>query len=156
MQRRTLLTLGVALGVAVIAVGSIQLFAVGTATSAGEAPNAAASLEPVNGADLHRIRLSPLAAQRLGLQTDIVRSAKLAGVGARLRSVPYTALLYDDRGTTWVYTSLEPLVFVRARVDVALIDGQRVILRKGPALGTKVATVGAAELYGSEFEITDE
>jgi hypothetical protein len=156
MQRRTVLTLGVAFVVALIAVGSIQLFAVGTATSAGEEPNAAASLEAVNGADLHRIRLSPLAAERIGLQTDVVRSAKSAALGTSATSVPYSALLYDDQGATWVYTRVKPLVFVRARVDVALIDGERVILSRGPALGTKVATLGAAELYGTEFETTDD
>jgi hypothetical protein len=156
MQRRTVLTLGVAFVVALIAVGSIQLFAVGTATSAGEEPNAAASLEAVNGADRHRIRLSPLAAQRIGLQTDVVRSAKSAALGTSSTSVPYSALLYDDQGATWVYTRVKPLVFVRARVDVALIDDQRVILSRGPALGTKVATLGAAELYGTEFETTDD
>jgi hypothetical protein len=156
MQRRTVLTLGVAFIVALIAVGSIQLFAVGTATSAGEAPNAAASLEPANGANLHRIRLSPLAAQRIGLQTDIVRTTKATGVGTFMKSVPYSALLYDDQGATWVYTRVKPLVFVRARVDVVLIDGQHVILSKGPELGTKVATLGAAELYGTEFETADD
>jgi hypothetical protein len=154
MQRRTVLTLGIAFLLTVIAVGSIQLFAVGTATSASEEPNAAASLEAVDGADVHRVRLSPLAAQRIGLQTDIVRST--TSTGAPMTSVPYSALLYDDKGATWVYTRVKPLVFVRARVDVTLIDGRRVILSKGPALGTKVATLGAAELFGTEFETTDD
>jgi hypothetical protein len=100
------------------------------------------------------VRLSPLAAQRIGLQTDIVRSTTLTG--APMTSVPYSALLYDDKGATWVYTRVKPLVFVRARVDVTLSAGRRVILSKGPALGTKVATLGAAELFGTEFETTDD
>jgi hypothetical protein len=156
MKRRTQLTLGVAFVLAFVAVGSIQLFAVGTATSANEEVNTAATLDPVKGTDLLRIRLSPLAAQRLGLKTDFVRGTKLVRKGAPMNSVPYGSLLYDDQGATWVYRAIQPLVFVRMRVDVDLIDGARVILSKGPAVGTRVATVGTAELYGSEFEITDE
>jgi len=156
MQRRTQLTLGVALVLVLVAVGSIQLFGAGAATSAEEAENTGATLEPVKGTDLVRVRVSPLAAHRLGLKTDFVRGTKLVRSGTPMRSVPYSSLLYDDQGETWIYRAVEPLLFVRTRVDVDLIDGARVILSGGPALGTKVATVGAAELYGSEFEITDD
>ncbi len=40
----------------------------------------------------------------------------------------------------------------RKRVGVESIAGDRVVLSDGPSPGTAVATVGAAELFGTEFE----
>jgi hypothetical protein len=156
MRRSTVVTLAIALVLALIAAGSIELFAGDGAAAAAEEENGAASVEPVTGSDLSRIRLSPVAADRIGLRTDSVRSAKTAKGGSARKAIPYTSLLYDDQGKTWVYVIQKPLVFVRAPVEVAFIDGSRVVLSKGPDLGTPVATVGAAELYGTEFEITDD
>jgi hypothetical protein len=156
MRRSTVLTLGIALVLALIAAGSIEIFAGEGAAAAAEEENSAASVEPVTGSDLSRIRLSKLAANRIGLRTDTVRSAKAVNGGSAVKAVPYTALLYDDHGETWVYVSQKPLLFVRAPVQVAFIDGTRVVLSKGPEVGTPVATVGAAELFGTEFEVTDD
>jgi hypothetical protein len=64
--------------------------------------------------------------------------------------VPYSALIYDLQGNTWVYTSSEPLVFIRQPVVVDYIDGDNVVLLQGPAAGTEVVTVGVAELYGAD------
>jgi hypothetical protein len=36
------------------------------------------------------------------------------------------------------------------------IDGDRAILSDGPAPGTEVVTVGAAELLGTEYEVGEE
>ena len=44
----------------------------------------------------------------------------------------------------------EPLTFVRHRVVIDKIDRGLAVLQDGPAVGTKVVTVGAAELYGAE------
>jgi hypothetical protein len=64
--------------------------------------------------------------------------------------VPYSALLYDLDGSTWIYVSPEPLVFMRQPVTVDFIEGDRAILSDGPSVGTIVATVGVAELYGAD------
>lgn len=77
----------------------------------------------------------------------------LIGSGAQRLTVPYQAVLYDDRGAAWVYTSPEPLVFVRARVQVDHIEGQTAVLADGPRAGTNVVTVGVAELYGAEVGV---
>jgi hypothetical protein len=66
------------------------------------------------------------------------------------KAVPYSAIIYDRNGQTWVFTNPEPNVFVRARIDVDFIDGRRAYLKEGPALDTKVVTAGAAELMGVE------
>lgn len=73
--------------------------------------------------------------------------------GGVRKVVPYSAVLYDPRGKTWVYTSPEPLVFVRQPIVVDFIEGDRAVLKEGPAVGTEVVTAGAAELFGVENKI---
>ena len=67
--------------------------------------------------------------------------------------VPYSALIYDPFGLTWIYTSPEPRTFVRHQVQVDYIEGDVAILSDGPPTGTVVASVAVAELYGTEFEV---
>ena len=66
--------------------------------------------------------------------------------------VPYAALLYDASGKTWVYTNPAPRVYQRQAVTVAKVEGGMVTATAGPAVGTAVVTVGAAELFGAEFD----
>jgi membrane fusion protein, heavy metal efflux system len=42
---------------------------------------------------------------------------------------------------------------MRERVTVEFIEGDQAVLSKGPAEGSAVVTVGAAELYGTEFGV---
>jgi hypothetical protein len=101
----------------------------------------------IAGSPLSRVTLSSSAALRIGAKTAAVR-------GTRGRKVvPYSAVLYDERGRTWVYTSPSPLAFVRAPVSVQAIRGDVAVLSTGPPVGTDVATVGVAELFGAEFEV---
>jgi hypothetical protein len=72
--------------------------------------------------------------------------------GKQQKVIPYAAVLYDPHGNTWTYTNPEPLVFVRHRIDVEFIEGDRAVLREGPATGTTVVTAGAAELFGVEHK----
>jgi hypothetical protein len=72
--------------------------------------------------------------------------------GKPQKVIPYAAELYDPRGDTWTYTNPEPLIFVRHRIDVDFIEGDRAVLREGPATGTTVVTAGAAELFGVEHK----
>jgi hypothetical protein len=103
------------------------------------------------------VTLSARAAERLGIETAPTGggdpAGRLVGVGARgaRTVVPYSAVLYDARGDTWVYTNPEPLVFVRERVSVESIDGNRVFLTNGPPAGTTIVTVGGAELLAAEL-----
>lgn len=85
-------------------------------------------------------------------QRVVVRIAQ-PGSGTLQKVVPYSAILYDIRGDTWIYTNPQPLVFIRHAVVVEHVDKDLAILTEGPAVGTRVATVGAAELMGIEQEI---
>ena len=133
-----------------------------------------AKLEKIQGSDLSKVTLSPKAAERLDIKTAALRdeqvkarkpaTAKPTAVTASAkeradaaqsdgtrRVVPTSAILYDAKGKTWVYTNPEPLVFVRHAVSIDYIDGDRAVLLDGPASGTTVVTVGAAELLGTEY-----
>ena len=87
-----------------------------------------------------------------GLQAGQSVGVRLAEPGSNTpkKVVPYSAILYDLTGDTWVYTNPEPSVFVREQVDIERIDEDLAVLNKGPAAGTQVVTIGAAELYGAE------
>jgi hypothetical protein len=107
-----------------------------------------AKLEPLPGKEgVKRVRLTAEGARRTGLQTATVRRS------GKHKLIPYEALLYDAGGRAYVYTSPEPLSFVRAEVRVDRIEGTRVLASDAPPVGTKVVTVGAAEVYGTELEI---
>lgn len=122
----------------------------GDMSSAGD--SRAARLEPVSGESMPRVVLTEPAAERIGIQTVAVRAtSQLASMsGAQRTVIPYSAVLYDVNGDTWVYTNVEPLVFVRHRVSIDRIDGDNAVLLDGPPPGTMTVTVGAAELYGTE------
>lgn len=70
--------------------------------------------------------------------------------GDRL-TVPFSAILHDAFGGTWVYTRLGPHVYSRQRVELQHVAGDIAVLSRGPEPGTEVVTVGAVELFGTEF-----
>ena len=113
------------------------------ATAAGQEP---VIKEEVGDSDIHTLTLTAQAVERLGLTTAEVAASDDG------TTVPYAALIYDSQGNTWVYTTPEQRVFVRAAVEVDRIDGDTVHLSDGPEPGTSVVTLGAAELFGAEFD----
>jgi biotin carboxyl carrier protein len=77
----------------------------------------------------------------------------LLGSGAQQKVVPYASVIYDLKGDTWAYVNTQPLTFVREHLAVDYIDGELAVVSQGPATGTPVVTVGAAELFGTEFGV---
>jgi len=67
-------------------------------------------------------------------------------------AIPFSSVFYDPTGTAWIYVVEGERAYRRARVDVLRRDGEQAVLARGPDLGTGVVSVGAAELYGAEFE----
>jgi len=121
-------------------------------TSAGDYEAASydgppAELESVEGTDVQRVTFTAFGAKQVGLQT-----AEVSGNGEQ-KVVPYAAVLFDAEGNTFTYTSPEPLTFVREDIEVDHVDGDRAVLSEGPPDGTEVVTVGAQEVYGTEFEV---
>lgn len=65
--------------------------------------------------------------------------------------VPWSAVLHDIHGGAWVYETIGPHVFSRRRVEVLRVAGDLAVLKRGPAPGARVVSVGAAELFSTEF-----
>ena len=118
-----------------------------TSEDAAAGESEPAHVEAISGRDVSRVTLSQSAAERLGLETTPIRSR------AGRKIAPYSAILYDEHGKTWVYTSPARLTFVRAEVEIAAIRRDEAILSSGPPVGTEVVSVAAAEVYGTEFEV---
>jgi hypothetical protein len=108
-----------------------------------------ATVEHVEGSeDVSRLTLTAKAVERIGIQTTPISETTVAG--KRRKVVPYGAVLYDAEGKTSVYVSSAPNTYVREPITVDFIQGDRAVLVAGPAAGTAIVTVGAAELYGTE------
>jgi hypothetical protein len=140
------------LAVAGLLVAGFQLSACTQAPAEADSGTAEpATVEHIEGSDVSQVTLTAKAAQRLGIQTAPIRRATVNG---RSRTVaPYGAVLYDAKGETWVYVGRGPRSFVRERIIVDDIEGDQAVLTDGPATGTLVVTVGAAELYGTELGV---
>ena len=65
--------------------------------------------------------------------------------------VPFNAVLHDIHGGQWVYEAIAPHTYTRRRVQVTRLVGDVAALASGPAVGAKIVTDGAAELFGTEF-----
>jgi hypothetical protein len=117
-----------------------------------------ATIEHVEGTGVSRITLTALAAERLGIETAKVETTRIGGAGGSTgtsakSSIPFSAVIYDANGRGWTYTNPEPLVFMRERIVVDREVGKVAFLNDGPPPGTTVVTVGAQELWGTEYEV---
>jgi hypothetical protein len=140
-----------------LAFGSLLLLACAQSeATAKEIKTPPVSVEPIQGSAVSRVTLVQRAAERLAIRTDPVGEIPIAPRGIfgapiipRL-VVPYSAVIYDLTGNTWVYTNPAPLVYVREPVHVDFVQDGTAVLFSGPPLGTQVVTAGGAELYGAE------
>jgi len=150
MNRQSRRRLGLVLAVLALGVAGLQLSACGESSTEAATKTEPSDVEPIKGTNLKRVKLAPLSAKRLGIKTAPIR-----GRGDR-KLIPYSAVIYDEHGGTFTYTSPEPLAYVKQRISVKRIDGGEAILSHGPPAGTAVVTVGAQELYGIEYEVEED
>jgi hypothetical protein len=136
-----------AAALAVLAVGT-SLSACTEVKSADKEHYSPATITPVKGEkDLVSVTLTQEGADRIDLATGSVAR----GAGGR-KVIPYAALLYEKDGSAFVYTNPKGLTYLRAHIEVDRVAGDRVLLREGPAVGTKVVTTGAPQVHGAELE----
>jgi hypothetical protein len=137
-------------GLVLIAAGA-SLSACGEASSGYDYETAShhepAKLEPIKGTDIQRVIFDAEGAKRVGLKTVAVRQNGQETV------IPFGAVIYDAEGNAYAYTAPEPLIFVRKEIEIDRMEGNSAVLSDGPPAGTKVVTVGTAEVYGTEFEV---
>jgi hypothetical protein len=89
----------------------------------------------------------------LVLDQAVFVEVSMVSPSTQQKVIPYAAVLYDLNGDEWVYTSPQPLVYVRAPIVVDYIDGDLAVLSEGPPADTEVVTAGASELFGAEAGI---
>lgn len=146
-QRNVLTGVIVAALLAVCAV-SLLVFVNSSSSETAEssaAKNAPATIEKLeDGSGLARVTFVEKAAARVGIQTANVTEAE-GGL-----AVAYSAILYDSKGHSFVYTVTGPLSYLRAEITVDHVEGDKAFLSSGPAAGTEIVTQGVAELYGAE------
>lgn len=143
-RRLRLASAGVALVAVALAVAACQ-----------EVPSTLVSskpyeLEPIEGSDISLVRMNDETAAKIGVTT-----VEVSEDGART-VVPHAALIYSPQAEPFVYTKPEPETYLREPVEVSHVDDDLVVLSEGPAPGTTVVTVGAAELLATEFEILNQ
>ena len=135
----------------VLIAASVSLSACGGAPETAYPESAShyepAKLEPIKGTDVQRVTFTAEGARRVGLQTAAIRT------DGQEKVMPYDALIYDAEGKAFTYTSPEPLIYVRQEIKIDRVNGDSVVLSDGPPAGTEVVTVGAVEVYGTEFEV---
>lgn len=110
-------------------------------------------LIPVEGSDIVRVKLTEKAIERIDLKTAEVTSEMVSRYETPRTVVPYSSIIYTPDGKTWIYKTSGERTFERIQISVDYIEGDRVVLKDSPSVGTVIASVGVAELYGSEFEV---
>jgi len=102
--------------------------------------------------DLYYTLPNPEARLRPGQRMNVQLERKSAGEEL---VVPWSAVMHDIHGGTWVYEATAPHTYVRRRVDVrhAIRDGEGelAVLAGGPQPGVDVVTTAVVELFGTEF-----
>ena len=86
-------------------------------------------------------RLTP--GQRVGVNISLRGEEKSL-------TLPWSAVVHDIYGGTWVYEQTKPSTYERRRVTVRDVVANDAVLATGPAVGTVVVAEGAQELFGAE------
>ena len=124
-------------------VAALQLAACGAKPATAEKIDPSKT-EKIEGSDLKRVILTEKAAERIDLQTVPVSGLV----------VPYSAVIYDTEGNTWIYTNPAPLTFVRELVVIDRIEGDQAFLSQGLESDAPIVTVGVIEIYGAETGVS--
>jgi hypothetical protein len=130
--------------VVVMLLAGLLLSACGPRVSEAGEKVAPSELEPIEGTDLSRVILTEKAAERIGVET----------VPAGGMAIPYSAVIYDTEGNTWIYTNPAPLTFVRAQIFVDRIEGDQAFLSQELENDDPIVTVGVIEIYGAETGVS--
>lgn len=82
--------------------------------------------------------------ERVGVVVPLVNEATSL-------TLPWSAVIHDIHGGTWVYEAVAERTYSRQRVVVRFVRESLAVLDHGPAEGKKIVTAGAAELFGMEI-----
>jgi cobalt-zinc-cadmium efflux system membrane fusion protein len=98
--------------------------------------------------DLYYELANPEAQFRPGQRVTVRVKQQGSGEG---HVVPWSAVVHDIHGGTWVYEQTAPHTYVRRRVQVRHVVDELAVLQSGPPPGAKIVTTAVVELFGTEF-----
>ncbi|WP_225893010.1 MULTISPECIES: efflux RND transporter periplasmic adaptor subunit [unclassified Methylomonas] len=88
-----------------------------------------------------------------------LRPGQRVGVSVPLRSedenlvVPWSAIVYDVNGGSWIYQVLQANVYQRRRVQVLRVVDDQAAVTGDIVAGIELVSLGVAELFGTEFGV---
>jgi cobalt-zinc-cadmium efflux system membrane fusion protein len=65
-------------------------------------------------------------------------------------TLPWSAVVFDVHGGTWVYEKVGPQRYARRRIVVQYTIGTDAVLQSGPSAGATIVTKGVQQLFGVE------
>jgi multidrug efflux pump subunit AcrA (membrane-fusion protein) len=135
---------------ALLLAAGLGLAGCANSADADTTPPEMASVSTPDGGGPGVVTLVQEAAKRLDIRTAPVA----AGPGGLV--MPYSALIYEPDGSSWVYVQTKQLTYQRAPITISSISGDQITATSGPQPGTQVVSQGAAELVGVETGIDGE
>ena len=176
MSKNSKWMLAVAASAALLVVGQPEIFAADTGKSGPakvekvEGSNVARVILIQSAVDRLGIEVTPVREEAVAPRKPLVAGISALAVAANASAnampvsdatatvpgtetrkiVPYSAVIYDLTGQAWVYVNTDPRTYVRQPIAIDYSDGAQTVLKDGPAAGTQIVSVGAAELYGAE------
>jgi hypothetical protein len=134
------------------------LFLTGCSVASAHEDPSPAVVKSVPGSAVKQLQLTQQAIHRLGITTAPLRAGQATVDGHRgtYKLIPYSAVVYDNDGSTWAFVNTGPRTYLRQRITVGAIQGGTAVLAAGPVPGAAVVTVGAPELLGTEYNISGE
>ena len=67
------------------------------------------------------------------------------------RAIPWSAVVQDIHGGSWIYEQRPDHKYIRRRVQVKQVVDKWAVLEQGPPVGTTIVVTGVAEVFGTEF-----
>jgi hypothetical protein len=137
---------------------AVALFLTGCSVASAHEDPSPAVVKSIPGSAVKQLQLTQQAIHRLGIRIAALRTGQASVDGHRgtYKLIPYSAVVYDNDGSTWAFVNTAPQTFIRQRLTVGAIQGNTAVLAAGPAPGATVVTVGAPELLGTEYNISGE
>ncbi|MBX3400163.1 MAG: efflux RND transporter periplasmic adaptor subunit [Gemmataceae bacterium] len=93
--------------------------------------------------ELPNEKRSLMPGQRLGVTVPLADEVESP-------TVPWSALVFDIHGGTWLYEAVGSRSYVRRRAVVRYTTGPDAVLASGPPVGTSIVTEGVQQLFGAE------
>lgn len=87
---------------------------------------------------------------RVGQKVGVVLPLKDDADGLVL---PWSAVVHDAQGGSWVFENPSPQLYIRRRVHISRVQGNEVQVTAGLQPAARVAVQGVAELFGAEMGV---